>query len=390
MGSAVIVPPVSLEKVWANIALLEFRRQLVGAIAVEKMVDGLVDEYEDETGIDTVGSTGETYDSANDLYSPTLTTDIKSLLNFDGVDGSTTFTDDTGKIWTPAGAAQIDTADSKFGGASGLFDGVDSKISTPNTGDHDFGAGNFTVAFWMKRDGSQPDYTCICGKWQAGATDWYVALVGNKIEFYIYAGGTYMALQSADVIPDLTWTHVAIVRHGATSWKLYIDGVQSGAEYVTNRTIASTAVSTTIGAFASASGWFKGWIDSLVINKGSALYSGDFALPTQPYYLYAALSLISNAYAAAAQPAKARIFLFQEDVSAVTLNTDLLAYASRDGGTTWTQIVLAALGVYDTSKNILGGVADLAAQPAGTSMKYKIGSANGKNFKLHGTGLLWQ
>ena len=42
----------------------------------------------------------------------------KSLLHFDGADTSTTFTDESGKVWTPAADAQIDTAQSKFSGAS--------------------------------------------------------------------------------------------------------------------------------------------------------------------------------------------------------------------------------------------------------------------------------
>jgi hypothetical protein len=57
---------------------------------------------------------------------------VSALLHFDGSDGSTTFTDVTGTIWTANGNAQIDTAQSVFGGASGLFDGTGDFITTPD------------------------------------------------------------------------------------------------------------------------------------------------------------------------------------------------------------------------------------------------------------------
>src|SRR5258708_4302625 len=52
----------------------------------------------------------------------------KVLLPYNGADASTTFTDTnsggSAHTWRAAGNGQIDTADSKFGGASGLFDGT--------------------------------------------------------------------------------------------------------------------------------------------------------------------------------------------------------------------------------------------------------------------------
>src|SRR3990172_8980810 len=68
-----------------------------------------------------------------------------SLLHGDGVDGSTTFTDEDGRIWTPSGNAQIDTAQKKFGTGSMLFDGTGDYISTPDSIDFFFGTENFTV-----------------------------------------------------------------------------------------------------------------------------------------------------------------------------------------------------------------------------------------------------
>ena len=59
----------------------------------------------------------------------------KLMLHMNGADGSQTFTDSSpsSKTVTTYGNAQIDTAQSKFGGASGLFPGGTDYISIANT-----------------------------------------------------------------------------------------------------------------------------------------------------------------------------------------------------------------------------------------------------------------
>ena len=91
----------------------------------------------------------------------------------------------------------------------------------------------------------------------------------------------------------------------------------------------------------------------------------------------------------ASDPIDARIVLFEEDVDAVTLNTDLKAWASRDGGTSFTQITLADEGDFETGKQILAGSADISGQPSGTSMKWKITTHNTTALNIHGVALQW-
>src|SRR5690606_25450842 len=58
------------------------------------------------------------------------------LLHMDGADGSTMFIDSSanGLTVTANGNAQIDTAQSKFGGAAALFDGNGDYLALPSTG----------------------------------------------------------------------------------------------------------------------------------------------------------------------------------------------------------------------------------------------------------------
>src|SRR5664280_436737 len=74
----------------------------------------------------------------------------KILLHMDGSNAGTTFTDESGKIWTAGGNGQLSTNSPKFGTASGLFNGS-SWITTPDSTDLTVGSGDFTIDFWVKR-----------------------------------------------------------------------------------------------------------------------------------------------------------------------------------------------------------------------------------------------
>tara|TARA_R110000803_G_scaffold39136_2_gene84414 strand:+ start:7506 stop:8918 length:1413 start_codon:yes stop_codon:yes gene_type:complete len=104
----------------------------------------------------------------------------------------------------------------------------------------------------------------------------------------------------------------------------------------------------------------------------------------------ALMTLVSNTFTAQTAPSEASLVLLHQPISSVTLNTDVLAYISRDGGTTYTQGTLASGGEYSTGINILtiNGL-DISAQPSGTNMKYKIVTANVKEQRFHGAWLQW-
>lgn len=103
-----------------------------------------------------------------------------------------------------------------------------------------------------------------------------------------------------------------------------------------------------------------------------------------------AFTLVSAAQTAKAQPSSIRIAINFEKVSGtVTLNTDIVASVSRDGGSTYSTATLVDKGDYATGKQVLIDDVDVSGQPAGTSIVYKIVSANSKQFKIHGTTVSW-
>ena len=98
----------------------------------------------------------------------------------------------------------------------------------------------------------------------------------------------------------------------------------------------------------------------------------------------------SNAFAATSVPTTSRIVIFEEDVASPTLNTDIIASISRDGGSTFTTATLADSGYVTGSsgQRILTGQATISGQPSGQSMRWKITLQN-NTVKIHGVSLAW-
>ena len=75
---------------------------------------------------------------------------VSALLHFDGANGATTTTDDTGKAVTMFGSAQLGTAQSVFGGASLDNTGGAGRVEIVHGPDFDFGTGAFLIE-WRER-----------------------------------------------------------------------------------------------------------------------------------------------------------------------------------------------------------------------------------------------
>ena len=102
-------------------------------------------------------------------------------------------------------------------------------------------------------------------------------------------------------------------------------------------------------------------------------------------------TIVSNAFTASSAPSTSRIVVFQENVASITLNTDIVASVSRNGGSNFTTITLADSGyvVGASGQRILTGTATISGQPSGTSMRWKLALANNA-MKIHGVSLQWK
>ena len=212
----------------------------------------------------------------------------------DGADASTTFTDESAKTWTARGNAQIDTAQSVFGGASGLFDGTGDYIDTPDSADWQLDGGSnankWTIDFRVRFNGDPGTGGVGFVAQIADSTldFWAFELGNNALNFWSRVGGTNVILISNAWNPaSATWYHVAVVKDGTNGYMMFVDGTQVGSTQTDTSTLANFAVALTVGSFTLAATAFalNGWMDEFRISKGIARWTANFTPPTTEYIL---------------------------------------------------------------------------------------------------------
>jgi hypothetical protein len=220
----------------------------------------------------------------------------KVLLHMDGADASTTFTDESGKTWTTNGGAQIDTAQSVFGGASGYFDGNGDFITTPDHADFAFGSGDFTIDCRIRPAVINARMYVIAQINSAGLTSsqaFEIAIAlgpggaGNgRIRGGIYTESTgyYAGTNTLNTVAVNTWYHFALVRYGNTL-TAYLDGTALGVTAdVTGVTVNDPGQVETIGRWGNRDEYYySGWLDEFRISKGIARWTGNFTPPASAY-----------------------------------------------------------------------------------------------------------
>lgn len=206
--------------------------------------------------------------------------DVSSLLHFDGPNGSTTFTDETGKSWSAAGNAQLSTTGPKFGSACGLFDGTGDYISTTSHADFGFGAGDFTIEGWAYRTATGD--RCIFDNRNGSSTGIgvYATVSAGGTGGLAVASNTAVMARAPDTTPSASWYHWAVARSG-TTLRGFVNGVQE-LSVTDSRTYASSAPCV-IGATYLAGAGFSGRLDEIRITKGVARYTSAFTPPTAPF-----------------------------------------------------------------------------------------------------------
>lgn len=231
------------------------------------------------TVTDSVGNSDDVTDTVDVVGDP-YWANVVSLLHFDGTDGSTTFTDVAGGYaWTGTGNAQIDTADSKFGGASLLLDGTGDFAESPNTADHSADA-DYTIECFIKSNSPSSTKLIATKRGASIAAEFQFLTLGNKVYLDVFCSGGTLSIQGTTTVGS-GWRHVAATRSGAT-WRIFLDGnleasgTQSGS-YLTN------SEGMVIGRSSFGSWDWDGWIDEFRITKGVARYTANFTPPSAPF-----------------------------------------------------------------------------------------------------------
>jgi len=223
-------------------------------------------------------------DQASDQYF----SNVVLLVAFDGVDGSTTATDDSNAAHslTFNGNAQIDTAQSKFGGASLLLDGTGDYVTSADSADWNF-TGEFTIEAWVRTGNPTANYCSISQYNTTGNNrSWSMEIFSSQLRFIYSTAGTDANIidPTGDTVSANTWYHHCVDRDASGNLRLYVDGVMVHKATGISSALFNSTQALTIGARATSLTW-NGHIDEVRVTKGVARYASDsgFTAPTAAY-----------------------------------------------------------------------------------------------------------
>jgi hypothetical protein len=186
-------------------------------------------------------------------------------------------------------SAQISTAQSKFGGASMLFDGTTDYLTLQANPDLALGSGDWTVECWVYLNATANEVTVFGSKnyYVSGKNGNFVLRVGNTNVFYVFNGQTAVTnISPSSNWSTGVWTHAAWVRSSGTV-TVYRNGVSIGSTANTTDLVDSAnggyiAVNFSNGSLASGTE-LNGYIDDLRITKGIARYTANFTPQTSQW-----------------------------------------------------------------------------------------------------------
>lgn len=312
----------------ANIALNSFRLEVTGGLVVQNMVDGTSDVFTDETGVDTGASTNQLYDAAGNYYANLGAAAV-----------------------IPVGYGTITGDLTGGGGLTVLFNSavetgiLSAKRAVDKTG-------------WGGKD------------WGAGAA--------KTVNRYIWYGPVDDTVSGSS--PDTVTYWLEGSSTGAWAGEEVILHTGSVTDIVGVMVDVTAGITVTTAYRYHRIRFLQNHASSLIVQIGELVF---FDNPT------ANMTLLSVATTALAQPDNVFAVLWHEAIDAITINTDLTVEASRDGGTTWTAGTLSQAAALTGSEQILTASAVVSAQPAGTSMKWKVKTLNTKSQRLHGISEQW-
>jgi hypothetical protein len=331
------------------------------ATANSLLIDYIVESSTDD---------GATWEIVNDGVSPVTTTTISNLTNGDNykfrvkavteddvspfsiasepivvggdsyfsnvalllhMDGTLSDSSISQLIMTANGNAQVSSAQSKFGGASGYFDGSSGSYlscADPKTASA-FGTGDFTVEFWAHPDALQDTVGLVSSRIN-GQNSWVVTFYqgNNNLQWHsLYS----IIINTQTTIPVQEWTHIAVTRSSGML-AVYVNGNKVGSAQ-DNSDYGNTAT-LNIG-YDSFQGVFNGYIDDVRITKGVARYTQSaFGVPAFPYADDGPLSAPTNLLA---ESENKRVTLSWQAPKSRGFSTivDYSVQYSEDAGATW-------------------------------------------------------
>lgn len=226
-------------------------------------------------------------------------------INFDGSDGATTYTAETGQTLTFAGTAQLDISQRESGSSSLLLDGNSDYVSVPDSDDWALLNDDFDILASIRFNAvpGEGEWQSVFGQYQ-DSTDRYALTITrpvgesyHQIYFLLRVGGVEKILITANLSGLLeadVWYDIKLRRSGDDFFILVDDvivGSGSSSEEIPNLS-APFIVGSNGGTY-----YFNGWIDSFkLFRENDALPNNEATVTTFEGYIDATTAQTEQGY----------------------------------------------------------------------------------------------
>ena len=245
---------------------------------------------------------------------------------------------------------------------SNFFDGSGDSLSiSPNTNLSFTNTETYTGEAFIYLQSFTGD-PCIFANWLNGTSvrTRLVVTTTGSLQYTETSSGatvTYTLESATGIITLNTWYHVAVVRIGGGTSKLYLNGTEVAAQgsgtyqSIPNTTTFYIGQATTLSGFFR---YFNGYISNFRLVKGTAVYTADFTPPTAP------LTAITNTSLLTCQ--NNRFMDGSSNNFAITRNGDVrvTAFSPFDPSAAYDPATNGASGYFDGSGDYLTASASAA------------------------------
>lgn len=185
------------------------------------------------------------------------------------------------------------SSQSKFGGYSISFDGINQSIAVADSNDWYFGSGDFTVDCWVYFTAFTNSISFISSQWGDGslgekAHQFFYDPTAQRLLFTLGQGSTHTDNYVSWTASTGQWYHLAAVRN-VNDFKFFVNGSQQGSTNdVTGVSVYDSTTPLRIGVYEAASGidtdsYIDGYIEEYRISKGVARWTSNFTVPSEAY-----------------------------------------------------------------------------------------------------------
>ena len=216
---------------------------------------------------------------------------IVLALPMDGTNGGTSFGDQSAvirgsgsaKTVTVNGNTNTSTAQSKFYGSSGYFDGTGDWLETPHSADFTLSRSASTMECWVYPT-NLSSQRIVLDKTNSGATNQsYTVRINTNgtvlVEWIYPGGGSSASLTSALTVSTNIWSHISVVTSSNTLY-VYVDGIRdANTTALSNDAQSTTSTPFRIGSTYNSSNQFLGYIQDVRVYT-TAKYTGNFNPPS--------------------------------------------------------------------------------------------------------------